>query len=194
VTITFRRLNSLPVEASPAATDILLIQDTQGRNSRQVAFSTFASPTFTAGSVVFAGASGDLSQDNANLFWDDTNKRLGVGTATPGSTLDVGGQITGKFENRGTNVAAMELATNHVAQVTISASTTLTTTVPPAGTVAVVIIVTSGTTSRTVTFGTGFRAVSTLATGSANNRRFVVTFVSDGTQMLESSRTTAITV
>jgi hypothetical protein len=44
---------------------------------------------FTAGSVVFAGASGVYSQDNANLFWDDTNNRLGIGTASPGSPLDV---------------------------------------------------------------------------------------------------------
>lgn len=38
---------------------------------------------FTAGSVLFAGASGVYSQDNANLFWDDTNNRLGLGTASP---------------------------------------------------------------------------------------------------------------
>lgn len=37
---------------------------------------------FTAGSVVFAGASGVYSQDNANLFFDDTNNRLMVGTNT----------------------------------------------------------------------------------------------------------------
>jgi hypothetical protein len=37
----------------------------------------------TAGSVLFAGASGVLQQDNANLFWDDTNNCLGIGTATP---------------------------------------------------------------------------------------------------------------
>jgi hypothetical protein len=42
---------------------------------------------FTAGSVVFAGASGVYSQDNANLFWDDTNNNLGVGTATPTTIL-----------------------------------------------------------------------------------------------------------
>lgn len=36
--------------------------------------------TMTAGSVLFAGVSGLLSQDNANLFWDNTNKRLGIGT------------------------------------------------------------------------------------------------------------------
>ena len=42
---------------------------------------------FTAGSVVFAGASGVYSQDNANLFWDDANNRLGIGTAAPTAVL-----------------------------------------------------------------------------------------------------------
>lgn len=43
----------------------------------------------TAGSVYFGGTAGALSQDNANFFWDDTNNRLGVGTATPAVKLDV---------------------------------------------------------------------------------------------------------
>lgn len=30
----------------------------------------------------------------SDLFWDDTNKRLGVNTATPSSELDVDGTIT----------------------------------------------------------------------------------------------------
>ncbi len=46
---------------------------------------------FTAGSVIFAGASGVYSQDNSNLFWDDTNNRLGIGTAAPNTGLDVNG-------------------------------------------------------------------------------------------------------
>lgn len=50
---------------------------------------TATSTAFTAGSVVFAGASGVYSQDNANLFWDATNHRLGIGTASPASLLDV---------------------------------------------------------------------------------------------------------
>lgn len=44
---------------------------------------------FTAGSVVFAGASGVYTQDNANLFWNNTDNRLGIGTASPAHTLDV---------------------------------------------------------------------------------------------------------
>lgn len=52
---------------------------------------TGTSTAFTAGSVVFAGASGVYTQDNANLFWDDTNNRLGIGTNTPTYNLEVAG-------------------------------------------------------------------------------------------------------
>lgn len=45
----------------------------------------------TAGSVLFAGASGVLAQDNSNLFWDDTNNRLGIGTASPSYKLEIAG-------------------------------------------------------------------------------------------------------
>jgi hypothetical protein len=50
---------------------------------------TGTSTAFTTGSVVFAGASGTYTQDNANLFWDDTNNYLGIGTATPSTPLNV---------------------------------------------------------------------------------------------------------
>jgi hypothetical protein len=40
---------------------------------------------------VFAGASGVYSQDNASLFFDNTNDRLGVGTASPSQKLTVQG-------------------------------------------------------------------------------------------------------
>jgi hypothetical protein len=45
--------------------------------------------TFTAGSVVFAGASGTYTQDNSNLFYDNTNDRLGIITASPNYKLHV---------------------------------------------------------------------------------------------------------
>lgn len=41
---------------------------------------TGTSTTFTQGSVVFAGASGIYTQDNANFFWDNTNKQLKIGS------------------------------------------------------------------------------------------------------------------
>lgn len=54
---------------------------------------TGTATAFTAGSVVFAGASGVYSQDNANLFWDNANDRLGVGTSSPAAKLDVNGTV-----------------------------------------------------------------------------------------------------
>jgi len=48
----------------------------------------------TAGSILFAGTGGLQSQDNANFFWDDTNNRLGIGTASPGVSLDIHGTGT----------------------------------------------------------------------------------------------------
>ena len=51
---------------------------------------TGTSTTFTAGSVVFAGASGVYSQNNANFFWDNTNIRLGLNNSAPTATLEIG--------------------------------------------------------------------------------------------------------
>jgi hypothetical protein len=45
--------------------------------------------TFTAGSIVFAGASGVYNQKNTNLFWDNSSNRLGIGTSSPAVTLAV---------------------------------------------------------------------------------------------------------
>jgi hypothetical protein len=58
---------------------------------------TTSSPTFvgltltglTQGSVLFAGASGVISQDNANFFWNDTDNRLGIGTLAPATPLHI---------------------------------------------------------------------------------------------------------
>ena len=54
---------------------------------------TGTSTAFTTGSVVFAGASGVYSQNNAQFFWDNTNSRLGIGTTSPTVKLDVIGSI-----------------------------------------------------------------------------------------------------
>jgi hypothetical protein len=45
----------------------------------------------TPGSILFVGAGGVLAQDNANLFWDDANNRIGIRTNAPAQALDVVG-------------------------------------------------------------------------------------------------------
>lgn len=87
---------------------------------------------------------------------------------------------------------AMALDVNDVVKVTPTANATYTTPVPAAGRERRIIVLTSGTTSRTITFGAGFKPVSTLATGTTSGRVFVLTFVSDGTNLYEASRTAAM--
>ena len=49
-------------------------------------------PTLTSGSVLFSDGT-TIGQDNSNLFWDDVNKKLGIGIPTPGSILSIKGDI-----------------------------------------------------------------------------------------------------
>ena len=53
----------------------------------------FNLPALTSGSVLFSNGT-TIAQDNANLFWDDTNNRLGVGTNAPFQRLSVVGTTT----------------------------------------------------------------------------------------------------
>lgn len=83
VTLT---LGGSPASALLAATSITVGWSGQlavGRGG------TGTGTAFTAGSVIFAGASGVYSQNNPNFFWDDSNNRHGIGTATPATTLDI---------------------------------------------------------------------------------------------------------
>jgi hypothetical protein len=54
---------------------------------------TVQANNLTQGSVLFAGSMGEIAEDNANLFWDNVNKRLGVGTATPVRRLHIESNI-----------------------------------------------------------------------------------------------------
>lgn len=77
-----------------------------------VGIGTLSVQSLTNGSVLFpAGGSGQISQDNANFFWDNTNKRLGLGTATPGQRLDVHSStnVTAQFNGTGVTNAVLQL-------------------------------------------------------------------------------------
>lgn len=96
------------------------------------------------------------------------------------------------YETKSTATTAMGMRDVEVAQLTPNSTRTLTTTVPRTGERRTIIILTSGTTSYTITFGTGFKPVGTLATGTTSARRFCINFISDGTFLIETGRTAAI--
>jgi hypothetical protein len=54
------------------------------------------------------------------------------------------------------------------------------------------VITTTGTTSRTLTWGSNFKTTATLATGTVTAKVFTITFIYDGTNWNETSRTTAM--
>jgi len=123
---------------------------------------------------------------------------VAIGATTQTEKLTVTGnikatqQVAGGYAAHTAGTVAMALATNAVVKVTPNATATFTTTVAPAGSRASVIIVTSGVTSYTITFGTGFLTTGTLATGTTTAKTFAIEFVSDGTTMIETGRTTAM--
>ena len=63
--------------------------------TRNIIAQISGSTALTAGSIPFATTSGYLTQDNTNLFWDDTNNRLGIGTASPTYKVDIQDSVAG---------------------------------------------------------------------------------------------------
>jgi hypothetical protein len=72
--------------------------------------------TLHPGSVVFLGSNDSLSEDNGNLFWDNTHKELGVGTNSPGNSLDIKSNSLGKSGLTLTNLNSSVAVTDASAQ------------------------------------------------------------------------------
>jgi hypothetical protein len=76
--------------------------------------------------------------------------------------------------------------------ITPSGAATLSASGAPANKRITLVVTTSGTTSFTLTFGTGFKTTGTLATGTVTAKVFTISFIGDGTNFNETSRTTAM--
>jgi hypothetical protein len=121
-----------------------------------------------------------VEADTTNLVSDLAGKAPSVHTHAP------------TYATLANGTTALALATNNTVKVTPTATATLTTTVPAAGTHCHVIVLTANTTTFTLTFGTGFKPTATLVTGMVAARVFVLSWISDGTNLYEVSRTAAM--
>jgi hypothetical protein len=72
---------------------------------------TGPAPTGSTGQVVYLSSSG-VSAAASNFYWDSTNSRVGVGTASPGTALDVNGVLTTR-NDISTTPAATTLYSNN---------------------------------------------------------------------------------
>jgi hypothetical protein len=79
--------------ASAANRGALSAADWTTFNNKQNALTNPVTGTGTAGQVAY-WSSGSAITGEANLFWDSTNDRLGIGTATPLSFLDISSGTT----------------------------------------------------------------------------------------------------
>jgi hypothetical protein len=108
--VIYRWTGSTYVELSPNIINSLVFSDANGFDGTITLVGSVATLTITTaltlGSLPFIGASGALIQDNANLFFDDTNNRLGIGTNAPTTPLDVfGSGIIARVNGTSTNNA-----------------------------------------------------------------------------------------
>lgn len=62
----------------------------------------------------------------------------------------------------------------------------------PAGARITLVVITSGTTSRNITPNTNFKSTGALATGTVTAKTFTINFIGDGSNLIETSRTTAM--
>ena len=108
-----------------ASTDLLELSLAGGTGSRKITgqqiinaiplppsgitIGTTAITSGTVGRVLFEGT-GNVVQESANLFWDNTNGRLGIGTSSPTNELSVYGNTNGVVRTRIENISTGTLA------------------------------------------------------------------------------------
>jgi predicted small secreted protein len=71
-----------PANATASVTGFLSNTDWTTFNNK------FSLPTLTSGSILFSNGT-TIAQNNAKLFWDATNNRLGIGNSAPANTLHI---------------------------------------------------------------------------------------------------------
>ncbi|UYQ91937.1 hypothetical protein MKQ68_17775 [Chitinophaga horti] len=90
------------------------------------------------GSILFGGktenASAEAMQDNSRLFWNNTSKRLGIGTNTPNSTMQIAGSIAETLTIVNSNTTLTEAMNTLVVRRNGGGTANITVTIPQAST------------------------------------------------------------
>ncbi|MDB5176716.1 MAG: hypothetical protein JWN75_384 [Candidatus Saccharibacteria bacterium] len=80
------KIQGIAISGSPSSGQVLMAS-----SGTAASWTTPASlPNLSSGSIPFSNGT-TFSQDNSNFFWDNTNKRLGIGTNAPSSAVHIAG-------------------------------------------------------------------------------------------------------
>lgn len=111
----------------PTTGTIVTEDGTQALSNKTVDVTTNTVDGLTAGSVVVAGASGEISEDNAGLFFDTTDNELGIGTATPATSVDISGDFATRQTAEATtgNIDSLDTSSSSSVRFTGAAAVTL---------------------------------------------------------------------
>jgi hypothetical protein len=71
--------------------------------------SSITNSAMTQGSVLFAGVGGLISQDNAQLFFDDTNNTFGFGTTRLGAISGTNAKLVIKGAGETSATSSLEV-------------------------------------------------------------------------------------
>jgi hypothetical protein len=136
---------------------------------------TASAPTFVAGA----------------LWWDSTRKKLIQGE---GAVWEVVSSVaaTPTALTAGATVSLVASANECYTLTPGEDETINASSVPLFSKRITIVVTTSGTTSWNLTFGTAFKTVGVLATGTVSGKVFTISFISDGTNLNEVSRTGAM--
>jgi len=88
--MTNKKITDLAALASATSDDVLVIVDTATNTTKKITKGDFVSdvtspPAGTDGQIQFNSSSAFGA--DSNLYWDNTNKRLGVGTSSPSASI-----------------------------------------------------------------------------------------------------------
>lgn len=120
---------------------------------------------------------------------------VNVHPRTTGDGYDLDGDLryaTNVLDTSGVITITPAASASEVYTLGPTGDVTLNADTPTPGTRLYLIVTTVNTTSRTISFSTGFKATGSLTTGTVSGKVFVLSFIGDGTNLNEVSRTTAM--
>jgi len=85
-------VGSLATATYPSLTELSYVKGVTSAIQTQID-AKFTLPSLTSGSILFSNGT-TIAQDNANLFWDNTNDRVGISTTTPLTKLHIADSST----------------------------------------------------------------------------------------------------